>query len=270
MQILLAQIPLTDGHTAPNLAHVLALIDSAPAGTDLIVFPETTLMGFPTEEEIAAIAEPLDGPTLSAVQHAVLRANVAVVIGLAEVLDGRFYNTTVLLAPEGVVLAYRKTHLWASDVGVFSAGDQLPVATWRGRKVGILICFDIEFPETARALASQGAELLLVTNGNMDPYGPVHRTLMTARAMENQLFAVMVNRCGSGSGLQFAGESMVVTPCGETQLLLDRHETLASTTLDFSLLDTSRRDYHYVSQRRIALAGETSVTAAGASAFLMS
>ncbi|MEQ6289280.1 carbon-nitrogen hydrolase family protein [Vogesella sp. GCM10023246] len=269
MQIQLAQIPLADGCTAPNLARVLALIASAPAGTDLIVFPETTLMGFPTADEIAAVAEPLDGPTLAAVQQAVRAANVAVVIGLAERLDGRFYNTTVLLAPEGVLLAYRKTHLWASDVGVFTPGGQLPVATWRGRKVGILICFDIEFPETARALASQGAELLLVTNGNMDPYGPVHRTLMTARALENQLFAVMVNRCGSGGGLDFAGESMVVTPGGDIQLALGRDEALASTTLDFSLLDASRRDYHYLSQRRIALAGETSASAAGASAFLI-
>ncbi len=267
MQIQLAQIPLTDGHTAANLLRVLALIASAPAGTDLIVFPETTLMGFPTADEIAAVAEPLDGPTLQAVQQAVRAANLAVAIGFAEVLDGRYYNTTVLLTPEGVQLAYRKTHLWASDVGVFEPGKQLPVATWRGRKVGILICFDIEFPETARALASQGTELLLVTNGNMDPYGPVHRTLMTARALENQLFAVMVNRCGSGGGLDFAGESMVVKPGGEVQLALGRDAAVACTQLDFSLLDASRRDYDYVAQRRLRLAGEPTGRRDGDSSF---
>ncbi|SCK20725.1 carbon-nitrogen hydrolase family protein [Vogesella sp. LIG4] len=265
MQVLLAQIALSDNQTESNLARVLAQIASAPAGTDLIVFPETTLMGFPTADEIAAVAEPLNGPTLQAVQQAVRAANVAVAVGFAEELDGRFYNTTVLLAPEGVLLAYRKTHLWASDVGVFEPGSELPVTTWRGRKVGMLICFDIEFPETARALASQGAELLLVTNGNMDPYGPVHRTLMQARAMENQLFAVMVNRSGSGGGLDFAGGSMVVKPGGEVQLELGRDEALATTRLDFALLDASRRDYDYVAQRRLRLAAEPAQAGEGGS-----
>lgn len=267
MQVLLAQMPLADSQTAANLERVLAQIASAPPGTDLIVFPETTLMGFPTADEIAAVAEPLDGPTLQAVQQAVCAANVAVAIGFAEVLDGRYFNTTLLMAPEGVLLTYRKTHLWASDVGVFEPGGELPVASWRGRKVGILICFDIEFPETARALACQGAELLLVTNGNMDPYGPVHRTLMQARAMENQVFAVMVNRCGSGGGLDFAGESMVVKPGGEVQLALGRDAAVACTQLDFSLLDASRRDYDYVAQRRLRLAGEPTGRRDGDSSF---
>jgi len=95
-------------------------------------------------------------------------------------------------------MAYRKTHLWASDKGVFHPGNRMMTCEWNGLRVGILICYDIEFPETARALATLGADLLIVTNGNMDPYGMVHRNAIIARAMENQVFAVMVNRCGKG------------------------------------------------------------------------
>jgi (R)-amidase len=89
---------------------------------------------------------------------------------------GIFYNTSVLVTPDGIALRYRKTHLWPSERGLFQPGDRYVTALWKGVRVGILICYDIEHPESARALGQLGAELILVTNGNMDPYGPVHRT----------------------------------------------------------------------------------------------
>ena len=79
-------------------------------------------------------------------------------------------------------------------------GDRYATALWNGIRVGLLVFFDIEFPESARALGQLGAELIIVTNGNMDPYGPTHRTAIMARAMENQAYAVMVNRVGHGDG----------------------------------------------------------------------
>src|SRR5699024_11375552 len=66
------------------------------------------------------------------------------------------------------------------------SGNQLSCAEWRGYKIGLLICYDLEFPETARALATQGVDLIVITNGNMNPYGPVHLHLGRARAIENQ------------------------------------------------------------------------------------
>lgn len=256
MKVQLAQIPSDDGVTAPNLARVLAVIQAADAQTDLIVFPETCLMGFPTREQVALVAEPEDGPTLQAVLAAVRRRKISVALGFAEAAGGHFYNTTVLLSPEGMALKYRKTHLWASDVGVFEPGDQLVTGMWNGIRVGILICFDIEFPETARALAAQGAELLLVTNGNMDPFGPVHRALTIARAMENQVFAVMVNRCGSGGDLVFAGESMVVSPSGQVLAALGREAGTQLVEIDLAEVAKSRTEYVYLQQRRLPLAGE--------------
>lgn len=270
MKIQLAQIPSEDGVTASNLARILSVIQAAASDTDLIVFPETCLMGFPSVEEVVHVAETEHGPTLAAVLQAVRTCGVSVVVGFAENEKGHFYNTTVLLSPEGIVLKYRKTHLWASDVGVFEAGQQMVTGVWKGVRVGILICFDIEFPETARALAAQGAELLLVTNANMDPFGPVHRSVIVARAMENQVFAVMANRCGAGGDLVFAGESVVVSPTGRVLGALGRDEGSLVVEVDLAEVKASRAEYHYLQQRRIPLAGEQIALGGGRTAHQIS
>ena len=123
MKVELAQLAGRDKDTAYNLERALAAIAACAADTQLIVFPETHLMGFPTTDTVAQIADPLEGPTVSAVLAAARERNIAVVIGMAESDNGRFYNTTLLITPAGIALKYRKTHLWASDRGVFEAGD---------------------------------------------------------------------------------------------------------------------------------------------------
>lgn len=259
MKVELVQLAGRDGDTAYNLGRTLAAIHACATDTDLVVFPETQLMGFPTEDNVARLAEPLDGPSVRAVQQAARERDVAVVVGIAEAGDdGRFYNTTLLVTPEGIALKYRKTHLWASDRGIFTPGDRYATTLFKGVRVGILICFDIEFPESARALGQLGAELILVTNGNMDPYGPTHRTAITGRAMENQAYAVMVNRVGEGDGgLVFAGGSAVVDPFGQLLCEAGREECRMRVELDLARLQQARRDYSYIAERRFVLPGET-------------
>lgn len=258
MQVELAQLSLIDGDVAHNTRKVIETIGrvDAAGGTKLIVFPETTLSGFPTRENVADVAQTLDGAGLSAVRDAARQKGVAVAVGLAERDGGRFYNTTVLVDERGdLVLRYRKTHLWASDVGVFTPGDRFATCVWNGLTVGLLICYDIEFPETARAVGALDADLLIVTNGNMDPFGPVHRRAIAARAMENQMFAVMVNRCGSGDdNLTFAGLSALVDPFGDTAIELGRDEAVVQANLDLTRLEASREHYSYLHDARVALA----------------
>lgn len=257
MKVELAQLAGRDNDTAYNLQRALAAIAACAADTQMIVFPETHLMGFPNAETVAQIAEPLDGPTVSAVLGAARERNIAVVVGMAENDNGRFYNTTLLITPEGIALKYRKTHLWASDRGVFEAGDRYATCVWNGARVGLLICYDIEFPETARALAQLGAELLIVTNGNMDPYGPTHRTAIMARAQENQAFALMVNRVEAGDdSLVFAGGSALVDPLGTLLFEAGREEGRFSVELDFTQLEIARKDYRYLDDQRLKLPGE--------------
>jgi (R)-amidase len=257
MKVELAQLAGRDNDTAYNLERALEAINACAADTQLIMFAESHLMGFPSAESVAQVAEPLDGPTVSAIVVAARERKIAVVVGTAENDNGRFYNTTLLITPEGIALKYRKTHLWASDRGVFEAGDRYATCLWNGVRVGLLICYDIEFPETARALAQLGAELLLVTNGNMDPYGPTHRTAIMARAQENQAFALMVNRVEEGDGgLLFAGGSALVDPLGTLLFEASREEGQFAVELDLNRLTAARRDYRYLDDQRLKLPGE--------------
>lgn len=256
MRIELAQLPCVDGDLDQNLQQALAAIGRCGADSDLVVFPETYLSGFPTADTVAALSQPLDGPAVTALADAVRRQGVAAAIGLAEAAgDGRFYNTTVLLTPEGGRQVYRKVHMWASDQGVFSPGDRVVCGRWRDLRLGALICYDIEFPESARALAALDADLLLVTDGNMEPYGPVHRRAIAARAMENQMFAVLVNRCDHTADYDFPGESMVVDPFGEVVAELGAGPEQRAVDLDLTALARCRAHYDYRGERRIALAG---------------
>ncbi|SEE91280.1 carbon-nitrogen hydrolase family protein [Pseudomonas migulae] len=264
MKVELAQLAGRDNDTAYNLERALATIAACAADTQLIMFPESHLMGFPSAETVAAVAEPLNGPTVSAVAAVARERNIAVVIGTAENDNGRFFNTTLLITPEGIALKYRKTHLWASDRGVYEPGDRYATCLWNGVRVGLLICYDIEFPETARALAQLGAELLIVTNGNMDPYGPTHRTAIMARAQENQAFALMVNRVEEGDGgLVFAGGSALVNPLGTLLFEAGREEGRFAVELDLNQLTAARQDYRYLDDQRLKLPGEMVEHASG-------
>jgi (R)-amidase len=257
MQAELAQLALVDSNVAHNTRRVIETIGRADVagGTKLVVFPEATLSGFPSRENIADVAQALDGPALTAVRDAARDAGVSVAVGLAEREGTRFYNTTVLIDDRGeIALKYRKTHLWASDVGVFTPGDRFETCLWNGVSVGLLICYDIEFPETARAIAALGTDLAIVTNGNMNPFGPVHRRAITARAMENQMFALMANRCGTGDdNLTFPGESALIDPFGEVVTAAGSEEVVLTTQIDWMRLEASREHYRYLHDARVPL-----------------
>lgn len=257
MKIELVQLSGRDGDTAYNLDRTLQAIASCGDDTDLLVFPETQLMGFASAAQMAEVAEPLDGPSVRAVHQAVRERGVSVVLGMAEKDAGTYYNTSLLVTPEGLAMHYRKTQLWPAERGLVQPGDRYTTVLWNGIRIGLLICYDIELPETARALGQLGADLIVVINGNMDPYGPVHRTAIMARAQENQAFAVMVNRVGPGDdNLVFAGGSAAVDPFGRLLFEAGRDECRQAVELDLDLLPASRRDYDYLADRRLRLSGQ--------------
>ena len=258
MNIELAQVPGIEGDLDANLDKALHCIERAGEATDLIVFPETHLTGFAEEGAAASRAIAPTNSALATLHQAAIRKDLAIAIGFLERIDAeRCYNASVLITPEdGPLLHYRKTHLWTDERALVTPGDRLVCVEWRGRRIGLMICYDLEFPETARALAGLGAELIVITNGNMDPYGPVHHNLAQARAIENQCFVAMTNRAGTGAGYVFAGGSAVFAPSGECLAHLEREEGSIQATLDFSLHRTARGTYDYLADRRIALSGQ--------------
>lgn len=264
MQIALAQLASREGDIAGNLARVQACIRDNAAQASLMVFTETQLTGFAEPGHVADRALTLDGPELAALIDASREHDTALALGLLERADGTVYNTTVLITPErGIALRYRKSHLWPDERDLVTPGDELCCTEWRGRRIGLLICYDLEFPEPARALAAMGTDLLVVTNGNMDPYGPVHARAAQARAQENQYYLAMANRVGEGAGLTFAGESALIAPDGETLYRADREESVTTLTLDPERLTRARRDYDYLRDRRLELDGRVEETALG-------
>lgn len=255
-KIRLAQISCHDGDTTKNLSRILNSIKESSGLTDLLVFPETYLQGFLTKDNIQTKAETLAGESITLIKQAAKQAEISVVIGFGESFEGYFYNTALLINEHGKVeLTYRKTHLFASDEGVFQAGKDYPICHWRGLRVGILICFDIEFPESARALAYQGVDLIIVPDGNMNteygvaiPTEHFHKIMTPVRAMENQTFVVRCNRVGKGEQYDFLGESQVCSPFGESLAQgKTNSEEYIDISIDASTIEELKADFDYVS-----------------------
>jgi (R)-amidase len=260
-RIRLYQATCRDGDLKFNTQRALRAIGESAGKTDLLVFPETFLQGFPTVANIAELAITVSGDVISSLRNAARQAGISVVIGLAEADGQRFFNTALLIDESGEIrLKYRKCHLYLSDRGVFEPGDDFPVCEWHGMRVGMLICFDIEFPEVARVLALSGADLIVVPDGNMDFSAAVHRQVIPVRALENQLHIVMANRVGQGDNYTFGGESQAADPFGVCLgLASPQTEETLDVVLDMEANIRAKAKVNYLQLAKIALSGGSTV-----------
>ncbi|TAJ07690.1 MAG: acyltransferase [Nitrospirae bacterium] len=187
---------------------------------DLLVLPELFASGyqFVSKQEVETLAEPIpDGPTTQRLLEIARRQRCHLVAGLPERHQGRCYNSALLAGPGGVVGVYRKTHLFFEETLFFAPGDTgFQVWDIGQAKVGVMLCFDWFYPESARALALKGAEILCHPSNLVLPHCP---DAMVTRCLENRLFSVTANRIGSEERggkdrLTFIGSSEIVTPKG--------------------------------------------------------
>ncbi len=207
------------GEVERNLDRVAELL--AHGRADLWVLPELFATGyqFTSLHELEALAEPVpEGRTTARLIALARESNCYIVAGLAEEADNRAYNSAVLVGPSGLVAHYRKVHLFYEEKHLFAPGDlPFPVADIGPAKVGLLVCYDHFFPEAARALALQGAEVI-AHPANLVMPGLAQLT-MWVRAIENRVFTVTANRIGvearTGETLRFTGLSQVVAPDGD-------------------------------------------------------
>jgi predicted amidohydrolase len=202
-----------------NCDRVLAALRSARA--DLIVLPELPFTGyyFSGRREAEALAEdPRRSPIVERLVDLCRRRDMHLVTGFAERARGRVYNSSLLLGPHGLLRTYRKIQLFNMEKGWFDPGNRPPeVATVQGIRVGMMICFDWIFPEVARSLALKGADLIAHPSNLVLQYC---QQAMFARCIENGVFAVTANRCGSDrrphGQVRFTGRSQITGPRGET------------------------------------------------------
>ena len=206
------------GQVDHNLEALAAAVSGVQA--DLVVAPELALSGylFTRKREVEQMAEEVPGPATDRLTRASAEANCHVVVGLAERSGDRLYNSAVLIGPRGVIGVYRKVHLFYEEKLYFSPGDRgFPLFDIRGVKVGLLVCFDHFFPEAARTLALQGAQIIChPANLVLPEYGQLTTRV---RSIENRVFWILANRYGTerrdGKTLTYSGCSQITADNGE-------------------------------------------------------
>lgn len=225
------------------------------AGAHLLVLPEAFLTGYAIgADSVEDLAESSDGELSSAVAQIAHRNSIALVYGFPERSAGRLFNSVTFVSETGEHLAsYRKLHLFQSvDAEQFLPGDQRPpVVRWKGWGVGLAICYDIEFPETARMLAEDGADLVCVPTANMVGFEQVSHLLIPARAYESQLYIAYANYCGADEQFSYAGTSVVAAPTGKLPLMASASdEEVLTTELNMEELQRARESLTYLADRR--------------------
>lgn len=205
------------GRTAENLGHMRRAAAAARAfGARILVCPELFLTGYNLGDATGPLAEPVDGPSLAAAAAIAREHGIGLVLGFPERAGDAVFNAAAAIDPDGGLLAvHRKCHLFGPfERAAFRAGDDLTVVALAGRRVGLAICYDVEFPEVVRALAGAGAEIIAAPTALMDPYGNVATTLVRARALECAVPVLYSNYCGADGDLVYAGSSAIVRADG--------------------------------------------------------
>jgi predicted amidohydrolase len=207
------QMNCTLGDTHANRTAIVAKLHEAAArGAKLVVFPECILTGygFNSRAEAQAVAEPLPGPSTHFVAEACAKLGVWCVFGLLEsTADGKLFNACALVGPSGFVAGYRKLHLPCLGADRFTdPGDRpLAVQDLGGFKIGMNICFDGSFPESARILTLLGADLAVLPTNWATNARKMAELVSAARAWENHIYYLAVNRVGDESGFRYIGLS---------------------------------------------------------------
>jgi predicted amidohydrolase len=255
-KILLAQAKPKLLNKGSNLEIMNRFIKSAnQQGADLVLFPELFLTGYFTREFTSEMAEDLEGPSIRQVRNMAREYGVKVVFGFPELKDGQFYNSACFIDERGEVLGtYQKVHLWDEEPKYFKAGTSFPVWDTNIGKIGIMICYDTEFPESARTLALNGAEIILAPTANMTPFQHVQQLFIQSRAAENQVFLATTNQIGQEESTLFFGESAAANPYGlllgkcedrEEELLIEMDLNLVREARNFPLYLNDRRPEYY-------------------------
>ncbi len=224
------------GRPEENLKALVAALTGAEA--DLIVAPELALSGylFIRREEVEGMAEPIPGPATDRLERAAADADCHLVVGMAERSGREFFNSAALIGPKGLIGVYRKVHLFHEEKLYFSPGNGgFSVFDVSGVKVGLLVCFDHIFPEAARTLALQGAQIICHPSNLVLPeYGQLTTRV---RSIENRVFWILANRYGTerrgGKTLTYTGCSQITADNGEVLVRADeRGDSLTVVEVD--------------------------------------
>ena len=225
-RVAVAQLELQPGALDENRTRIVdAIRDAAGRGADLVILPELASSGYKLDEWRAAqaVAESIPGPTTEVWREEAAAADCYVVGGICEREDNALFNSVAVVGPEGVLAVYRKLHLFAEERLLFEPGNMgLPVVTLPFGRVGIIVCYDLRFPEALRLLALQRADLAAIPTAwapgfdrTPPPDGIIDQVHAAAvQANLNQVFVAAASRVGTDDDLPYLGSSVIVDPHG--------------------------------------------------------
>lgn len=258
MLISLYQMQPLSGDVPGNIGKIAqAAMAAAEMGAELLVTPELCTSGYAQGAAFEELAEGRDGSIVGALTEIAADCGLAICAGFPERDGNRVFNSAVLVRPDGSKEFYRKSHLYGdAERAAFSPGDEPPhVFEIGGIKAGMLICYDVEFPENVRTLALAGAELVIVPTAL--PQGNISRriadTVVPARALENGVFLVYADLCGVENDLSYGGRSVILAPDGDELARAGMRETLLVAEVDTSAYADAKAQNPYFTDRRPAL-----------------
>ena len=224
-----------------NILKIEELIKTSNSKFDLLIFPEMTLTGFTMNAE--KFAEEIDGTGTKYFMHLAQRLKTDMFAGIIERDGGSIYNSLVHFDSLGLIKArYRKIHpfSYAQEDKSYSAGEETVVTKIDQVKIGLSVCYDLRFPELYRLYAKQRVDVLVNIANWPIPRIEHWKTLLKARAIENQCFMVGVNRVGDDPGNQYNGCSAVFDPMGNEIVMIQDFEKIIELDIDLGDVNTTR------------------------------
>lgn len=231
-----------------NLAMLKEKIMGIKERTEIVVLPEMFTTGFSMRP--AGLAEQMDGETVQWMKDIAAAKKIILTGSIIVSENGNYYNRLLWVLPDGKTGVYDKRHrfAFAGEDKEYTAGNKRLIAQVKGWKINLMICYDLRFPVWARQQPGEQPEydvLLYVANW---PQRRAHawKTLLTARAIENQCFAIGVNRVGNdGNNIEYGGESMVVDPLGEVLYQKENDEDIFTITLEKETIEQVRTKFPF-------------------------
>ncbi len=223
LKLTLAQLSPVLGDKEKNLNMMAKTVEDSDS--DLVVFAELFLTGYMCRDNLTKFAETLDGESVKKVIGIAKEQDTHIIFGMPELgqkVRGLVFNSAVLVSPDERVERYRKMHLVNfgpfEEYHYFAPGNELPVFETPLGKIGMLICYDVFFPELSKILALKGADMLVCISASPSATRVFFEKVMVARAIENAIFFVYTNLVGTELNMTFWGGDTVIGPRGDVEV----------------------------------------------------
>lgn len=254
LTLTLIQTELSWEDKASNLAMLEKKILSIPEKTEVVVLPEMFTTGF--SMNAAAFAEAMDGPTIQWMKKIAATKGIILTGSLIVKEHDCFYNRLIWMLPTGEYGTYDKRHLFgfAGEDKHYTAGNKRLVASVKGWKINLQICYDLRFPVWARqtihkndgSISQPEYDLIIYVANWPERRCHAWKTLLNARAIENQCYVVGVNRVGNDGGeIYHSGDSQIINPMGEVLFHRAHDECIHTITLQKETLDETRTRFPF-------------------------